>query len=177
MGATLALTLVLSGCTAKEKAPTVLPPVPSSSPSRPPPSPPPEAAAETAEGATAFARYYFEVVVNRGYETLDPTDVARSSAPSCNSCKNIVSDIERLRSGGLRVSGRRFVIEYAETAPLQANGAAIVDFRFAADSYQEVDSNGVVVRQEDAQSKQDAQVKLVRSGVGWLVSGIRMVTP
>lgn len=136
---------------------------------------PPEATAETQSGASAFARYYFSVVVNQAYKDFDTRAVTALSGPQCNSCKNIVSDIDRLRSEGRKVAGERFVIEFAETAPTASDGSAIVDFRYAADRYLEVDQSGVVVRDVPPRVKQDAQVKLVRSGDGWLVSGIRLV--
>ena len=175
LGATLALAVVLTGCSSKEKAPTVLPPVPSASPSLAPLSPPPEAAAETSEGASAFARYYFETVVNRGYETLDPIEITTYSDPACNSCKNIVNDIERLKASELRVGGQRFVIEFAVTSQIEPGKPAIVDFRFNADTYREVDASGKVVREFPAQRKQDAQAAMIRSGDGWLVYGLRML--
>ena len=169
------MTVVLSGCTSDEGDPTVLSPAPSASSTAAPLQVPPEATADTPQGAAAFARFFFADVVNRAYETMDTRTITALSASQCNSCKNIVSDIERVREAGHEVAGQRFVIEFAEAAPAGSDGDVVVDFRFSADRYREMDNSGQVIRDVAPRVKQDAQVKLIRSGDGWLVSGIQMV--
>lgn len=167
------VTLVLSGCSS-DPEPKVLPPAPSAAPSTGALPLPSEAAAETPQGAAAFTRFYFSEV-NRSYALLDPAPVRALSAPDCNSCKNIIEDIERLKAAGLTVAGDRFRLEFAEAPPVGADASAIVDFRFDADPYVEKDAAGKVVRDLPSQEDQDGQAKLVRQGTGWVLSGLRIV--
>lgn len=175
----LVVPLVLGGCTSEDgKKPAVLPSLapPAALPSAVPvPSIPAEASAETAQGASAFARFYFQDVVNGAYASGVTGPVAALSDDECNSCKNIIGDVERLTAAGSKVEGRRFNVQFAETAPPGPDGKFIVDVRYAADRYLEVDSQGSVVRDVAAQVK-DAQVLLVRDSGGWLVGGIQTVT-
>ena len=174
----LALPLVLVGCTSDDgKKPTVLPSLapPAASPSAVPvPSVPPEASAETAQGAAAFARFYFQDVVNGAYVSGVTNPVAALSDDACNSCKNIIGDVERLAAAGRKVEGRRFNVQFAEAAPPGPDGKFIVDVRYTADRYLEVDTQGSVVRDVAAQVK-DAQVLLIRDTGGWLIGGIQTV--
>ena len=173
--AALCLLGALAGCSEEAAAPPPLPTAPTSSPTPVALPVPPEATPETPQGAAAFARYYFGEVVNAAYDRLDPTPVQSLSAADCNSCANIVKDIERLRDADLRVAGDRFKVAFAEAAPAEADGSIIVDFRFSSDPYVEKDASGKQVREEPAQKDQDAQVKLMRRGGGWIVAGIRTV--
>lgn len=166
------MSLAVAGCSA-EAEPRSLPPVPSASPSPTPLAVPPEAMAETAEGAVAFARHYFGSVVNAAYANLDAAEVRRLSQPECNSCANIVADVERLRNSGLFVAGQRFKVVYAEAAPAAGDGTVIVDFRYSSDPYVEQDAQGSAVRQEAAQRDVDAQALLAPAEDGWRVLAIR----
>lgn len=173
----MALSLVLLGCGADESKPTVLPPVPSSSsaaPSQAMSAPAAQRAVETPEEAAAFARYFFAELVNEAYRSLETSAITRVSADECNSCANIVSDVARLRDARHSVAGRRFVIEFAEAAPAGRGEGFVVDLRFSADRYLEVDDAGVVIRDVPPRSKQDAQAKVVRVNDSWVVTGIRM---
>ncbi|TAL21867.1 MAG: hypothetical protein EPN99_06845 [Frankiales bacterium] len=172
--AVLCVLAALVGCS-DDPEPLTLPPITSASPSPLVVPLPSEAAAETPEGAAAFARYFFGEVVDGAYVDLNAEPVVALSTEQCDSCKNIVDDIERLRDAGLIVAGERFKIAFAEAPPVNADGSVIVDFRFTSDPYVERNAEGEVVRQEDAQVDQDAQVKLVRREGGWAVDAIRTV--
>lgn len=113
--------------------------------------------------------------MNRSYALLDSGPVRSLSAADCNSCKSIIEDIERLRAAGLTVEGDRFRLAFAESPPLADDGSAIVDFRFEADPYVEVDPEGQVVRDLPAKGEQDGQAKLLRQGAAWVMSGLRLV--
>lgn len=175
VAAGLAASLLLAGCSGDEEQPRTLPPAPSASPSPVVLPVPPEATPETAQGAAAFARYFFDVVVNSAYGTVDPRQIEVLSTTACNSCDNIVADIERLRDAGLRVYGKRFKLVFAEASPAESDGSIVVDFRFSSDPYLERDASGATVREEPAQIDQDAQVKLVRRNRAWAVEAIRTV--
>lgn len=199
LGAAAVLGLV--GCSAEEARPSTVPPLAVGSPSASagPKAPsatqpsqeipdetaastdanvtsiPDEATHPTPEAASAFARYYFETLVNGAYRTLDPALVAAASTEECGSCGNIVKDVRRLKASSLSVAGPRFTLDYAEAAPPEADGSVIVDFRFSSDPYVERNETDSVVREEPAQVGQDAQVKLVRRSNSWAVMAIRTV--
>ena len=173
--AALCASLLLVGCSADADDPEPLPPVESASPSPVALPVPSEAAAETPQGAAAFAEYFFEVVVNEAYASRDSSRVVELSAASCNSCQNIIDDVERLAASELTIDGRRFKIAFAEAPPANPDGSIFVDFRFSSDPYVERNEAGDLVRQEPAQIDQDAQVKLVRRGSTWVVDAIRTV--
>jgi hypothetical protein len=163
----------LAGCSAEAE------PEPLPSAAAPSPTPvalpvPPEATPETAQGAAAFVRYFFETV-NRSYQSLDSQPVAVLSAPQCNSCKNIVEDITRLRKEGLRVDGQRFRLEFVEAPPADPDGSIVVDFHFDSDPYVERKSDGGITRNNPSQEDQPGQARVVRGGGQWLMSGLRLV--
>lgn len=184
------LLVAISGCSSDEAAPAEVAPLASesgagsvASPSPAAtsgveaiPSPPAEAAAGTPQGASAFAEYFFNVVVNDAYHARDPSKVTAFSDAACGSCQNIVADIQALREAGLRVSGKRFKVQFAAAAaPDTDGGGVVVDFRFSSDEYVATNSSGESVRSEPAQIDQDAQVKLLRRSSSWVVVAIRTV--
>ena len=174
----LGVGLLLAGCSG-DPGSTVLPPLPSTVPAvsvDPSVVPlPPEAVPETAQGASAFAKYYFAEVVNAAYLSLDADLVVELSAPDCNACQNIIGDIGRLRAAGRTVPGVRFKVQFAEAPAADADGSFVVDLRFSSDPYLETESSGEVVRRQAAQVNQDAQVRITRGAKGWSVRGIRTV--
>ena len=173
LGATLALAVVLTGCSSKEKAPSVLPPVPSASPSLAPLSPPPEAAAETSEGASAFARYYMEVL-GRATQTADAAQLRSLSDSGCGGCQNLIAAVEEARANGQRVREADFRVLFA-VAPLVQGGDVIVDMRYERLAGQLVDDEGRVVSAITAERAVDSQMRLMRRNNGWVVLGFRTV--
>lgn len=172
--AAVCASLLLVGCSADADDPEPLPPVESASPSAVALPLPSEAAAEDAFGASAFVRYFF-AQVNSSYSSLDAAPVRALSASDCNSCKNIIDDIERLESSGLSVAGNRFTLDYAEAPPPDGDGSVIVDFRFDSDPYVERSRDGQVSRNNPAKKDQMGQAKLIRRQGEWLMQGLRLL--
>ena len=168
------MTVVLSGCTSGEGDPTVLPPVPSASSTSAPLQVPPEATADTAQGAAAFARFFF-AEINRAYSERDPEFVRRLAASECGSCAAVATDIERLQRADHQVAGRRYIVSSAEASPPGVDGRVIVDFRFTDDPYVERDDAKKIVKDFPAQGVQDGQAMLMRVSDEWRVSAIRLV--
>lgn len=168
------LVAALAGCSA-DAEPKPLPPLPTVSPTPEVSQVPPEATAATAQGAAAFTRHFFGVVVNHAYAELDAAPIRSWSGEECQSCENIAMDIERLRAAELRVPGDRFKVAFAEAAPPEPDGSFIVDMRFSSDPYVETSPDGDAVREEPAQVDVDAQVKLVQRDGRWFVTAIRTV--
>jgi hypothetical protein len=171
--AAVALVAALAGCSA-EADPTPLPPLPSVSPTPVVPQLPPEATPETAQGASAFVRYFFQVV-NSAYRDLDPSMVHALSDPECNSCASIVEDINRLREAGLTVAGDRYRLDFVATPGLQPGEPVIVDLRFDGDAYVEVGRDGARGSSYPPTIDQEGQARLTRSGIEWRLLGLRLV--
>ena len=175
VGTLLALTVVLSGCTAGEGDPTVLPPAPSASSSAPAaPSPPPEAAAETAAGASAFARYYLEVL-GRALQSADPSQVKALSDSGCGGCQNLIGAVEDARSKGQHVREADFQVLFAAAPPVQ-DGDVVVDLRYERLEGELLDADGIVVSPIPPEKALDAQMRLMRMGKSWIVLGFRSVS-
>lgn len=171
----LVLAAGLTGCSSQEEDPGTLPRLESASPSPAAPLPvPSEAMAETPQGASAFARYFFETV-NRAYKARDPDIVRALSTVECGSCDAVAGDIERLRTEDHTVAGSRYLLTFAEAAPAEEQGRIIVDFAFSADPYVERDSEGSVVQDYPAQAVQEGQAMLTRVSGAWRVNAIQLV--
>jgi hypothetical protein len=170
----LVLLAALAGCSA-DAEPKPLPPLPSVSPAPVVPQLPPEATPADAFGARAFTRHFFDTV-NDAYASLDPSRVEALSASQCNSCKSIMSDIERLKADGLQVAGSRFKLDFAEATPPEPDGSIFVDFGFDADAYVEKDASGRTAETYPARQDQEGQARLVRTEGGWRMSALRLVS-
>jgi hypothetical protein len=174
-GTAAALVLVgaLAGCSA-DAEPKPLPPLPSVSPTPVVPPVPPEATPETAQGASAFMRYFLEVV-NRAYVARDASQVWALATENCDSCESAARDIDRLREADHVVPGTRYRLTFVATAAPDKPGEYLVDFEFDADPYVETDGAGEVVQEFPAQGGQVGQALLVRGTDGWRVDAIRLV--
>ncbi|MDQ3610347.1 MAG: DUF6318 family protein [Actinomycetota bacterium] len=174
VGTLLALAVVLlAGCTSDEKEPTVLPPAPSVSPSPPLPSFPLEAMNETSEGASAFARYYFDLL-NQAYAGADATVVQRVTASGCGGCDALIAVIQRLKEDRQRSVGGEYRILSA-IAPAVIDGDVIVDVSYDRSAGQIVNEKNVIVESGAPVPRTDAQLRLIRRDGSWLVQGFRVL--
>lgn len=73
------------------------------------------------------------------------------------------------------MAGQRFRVGPTAAAPPDTAGQVVVDVRYDADAYREVDGNGAILRDNAAQQQQDLQMALVRSEKAWVVRGLRLV--
>lgn len=169
----LCLALTVVGCSAGDQEPDPLPPVTTSSPSPVDLPMPSEAAAETPEGAAAFARYYFEML-NHAFRTGDAGGVKRLSEPGCEGCNNLIGAIEKEGKPGERVEGGDYSIVYAESPPIE-NGDVVVEVRYALAEVLVTATDGRVIETIPANPGIDAQLRLIRNGETWLVRGFRNV--
>ena len=170
----LCVAAALAGCS-DDPEPRTLPPLASASPSPSVVPMPSEAAAETPEGAAAFARYYFDVVVNAGFATGDAALLRSVSHPDCDGCNNLIQAVEEEVAPGERIEGGIFEVVFSEAPPVEA-GDVIVDLRYGVSELRVLDSDGKVLRRTPADLGIDAQLRLVRQGRGWIVRGFRNVT-
>ena len=168
------MTVVLSGCTAGEGDPTVLPPASSASFSAPAaPSPPPEAAAETAAGASAFARYYLGLI-SQAFATANPEVLRAVTAPGCEGCERLIASVEDLRMQERKRVGGEYLVREAAAPPV-VNGDVVVDISYERAAGGVVDASGSVITSSPPVPLTNAQVRLLRRGGGWVVQGYRVV--
>ena len=164
--------VALVGCS-DDPEPRTLPPVPSASPSPSVVPMPSEAAAETPEGAAAFARYFF-AVVNAGLESGDAGHLRKISSPDCGGCRSLASAIEEEPSAGERIVGGLFDVLSAESPPVDA-GDVIVEVSYAVSEIKVYGSDGAILRSTAAVPRTNGQVRLLRNGQGWIVQGFRSI--
>ena len=173
----LALPLVLVGCTSDDgKKPTVLPSLapPAASPSAVPvPSVPPEASAETAQGASAFVRYYLDVV-NRSFATGEAAPVQALSMSDCAGCRNLIQAISAPTTANERVEGGDYkVLEVASTPASPQVMSSLVTYSLT--EVRVVDAVGTLVRSTPARPPVAANMTLQRTNGSWLVATFRNV--
>lgn len=171
--AALCIVVALTGCSSNEPEPEPLPPVPTLSPTPVALPLPSEAAAETPQGAAAFARYYLELL-NRAFTASDASSVRLVSDSGCGGCANLIGAIEAPPEVGERVEGGEFVVKFAEAPPVE-DGDVIVDLRYSLTEVRVYGSDGQLLRRKDSIQDVDAQIRLVRRGESWVVAGFRNV--
>lgn len=170
----LLLGLSVAACSDTEAEPQSLPPLASATPSVPPvPSPPAEAAAETPDGASAFARYYL-ALIDDAYRRGDTTALAAASAPGCGGCDSIMQSVRAVIGRGERQVQGAAVVQAVAAPPVQ-NGDVILLIDFTVPSKTFVDQTGSTVATTAPTARTTAQMRLVRRADAWLVQGYRIV--
>jgi predicted lipid-binding transport protein (Tim44 family) len=171
-GAAVLCAVLLAGCSSEREQPRTLPPVSAApSPSASEAAPVPSAAqAETPEGASAFARFFY-AEVQRAFAAKDPEIVRRLSAPGCKACDRFITSLTNLRDEGGRVTDVLYDIKAAE-APATDGQTARVTVIYDSPAIQGFDAQGNVVREEPAVTGFEEQLDLVRGAGGWLVQEV-----
>lgn len=164
----LCLTAVLAGC-GDGAEPRTLPPVETASPSPSVVPLPSEAAAETPEGAAAFARYWIEALES-ALATGDTAQLRRLSDPGCGGCSNLIGAAEGGEPGET-IRGAEFIVEFAEAPPVE-QGETIVTLRYrrAAGELLSASGQGTPIAPE---GPIDAEMRLTRTSAAWIVLGFR----
>lgn len=153
-----------------------MPPVASGSPSVASVGPlPSEAAAATAEGAAAFARYYLEVI-GAAFASADPTQLEALSAPGCGGCDALIGSITELREQGRKRLGGDYIVKSVAAPPVE-RGDVILEIAYAREAGQVVDETGRVFASAPPVPVTNAQLRLIRQGMSWVVQGYRVVSP
>jgi hypothetical protein len=150
---------------ASQPSPAALP-----SAARPLASPP---SAATAQGASAFARYYISVLES-ALATSDAQGLQQLSDEGCGGCRNLISAIRQAAKSDHHVAESAFTVDFAESPP-PAAGETIVDLRYRRGAGRLLDGTGQVVAPIAAEGPIDAQLRLRNTGAGWLVLGFRQV--
>jgi Family of unknown function (DUF6318) len=170
------MALVLSGCSGgSSAAPATLPPVPvpttsSASPAATPVSTPSGMDAATPQGASAFTKYWFELL-NGAYQSADATEVIASSDPACETCGNFIQVVSGLAERHERFTGPVFHVISAEAPPI-VNGRTAVDVFYDVPRRTRVSSTGSVIKASEPSPATEITVTLRRANDGWLVEKV-----
>src|SRR5262249_26345330 len=123
----------------------------------------PDAATKnTTAGAEAFAKYYFETVVNGAYSTGNISTLVKYSSPQCIVCRATVGDIATAWSRG-KVQGGE-VTTGAIKAESGGNATLTnVDLKYTTTRYVEVDGSGKQVFASPAKNDLDVLLQLTWS--------------
>lgn len=171
--------MVSLGACSSDPQPKTLPPLestsssPSVSPSATVPEIPPAAKEKTAEGASAFASYYLDLV-GRSFESADATALRALTSDACGGCQALIDDIEALRSQKRRRQGGGYEVSAAVSPALETE-VAIVDIRYSRSAANIVDTMGAVVASAPPVAAQDAQLQVEFGIAGWTATGYRIV--
>jgi hypothetical protein len=172
VAATLCVVVALVGCSS-DPEPEPLPPIESLSPSPVALPMPSEAAAETPQGAAAFARYYLDVV-GRAFATADPSLLDQLSAAGCGGCDALIASVNELREQGRKRVGGEYTVTSVAAPPVE-EGDVVVEIAYVRAAGEVVDAAGRVQASAPAVPQTNAQMRLVRSGRSWIVQGYRVV--
>ncbi|HUR73044.1 MAG TPA: DUF6318 family protein [Sporichthya sp.] len=119
----------------------------------------PDAATKlTDAGAEAFAKYYFESVLNGAYSTGNISALVKYSHPLCIVCRATVGDIATAWARG-KVDGGQVTVTGLDATKANDN-LYNVKFKYSKTRYVEVDSSGKNVFSTPAQSNLDITLQL-----------------
>ncbi|MFP5335298.1 MAG: DUF6318 family protein [Actinomycetes bacterium] len=135
----------------------------------PEPTMPPEAREQTAEGAAAFVRYWFDLV-NYGYATGDTEPLELLSHPDCATCKSIADQINGRYGKGGRFDDGVISVGSAEATVPDERGAALVTVGYKQEALKELSRTGVV--ENSGTPEQGTLAVYVLSDGAWTVFGI-----
>jgi hypothetical protein len=167
--AVLCVVVALAGCSS-DPEPQPLPPIGTSSPSPVALPLPSEAAAETPEGAAAFARYWMQVL-ETALAKGDATQLRRLSDEGCGGCNNLIGAVEGGEPGET-IRGAELVVQFTEAPPVE-NGETIVTLRYTRQAGELVAADGSTATPIAPEGPIDAEMRVRRAGTSWIVLGFR----
>ncbi len=135
------------------------------------PSRPAMAGKQTARGAAAFTRYYFEVL-DHAYASGDTRLLAELTGQDCTSCHGVITSIRTVYDGGGSTHGGATVVRRTKVEGSPAGGSAEVVVTFDSAAYAELTAEGEVAHSEPAQRGQLVIVELGWVGGSWRVEHI-----
>jgi Family of unknown function (DUF6318) len=158
--------------TGSTSAPAPDPSVNASSTATPsPPALPKAATALDAQGASAFARYWFDVV-NYTYHSGDTHLIRSLSTAECQFCASFVRDTEKATAQGRRTVGADVSVIAAVVPPPSSNDLFQVQALVDQAAGTEVDAVGNVITSLSPNSKARIDVFLRRDTTSWRVRGV-----
>ena len=176
-GLPVVLVLLLGACSGSSD-PKVLPLPTLSSTALPSPTPlvvPSAAAANTPQGAAAFARFYFDAV-NKSFQNRSGSTLREISASSCKTCMGLASAADRLAAADQRLRGGVYTVLSAEAPPLEGSRAR-VDVVYRRTAATTVDRLGTPVGTGPEELPTTVVLTLTGGPKGWMVAMLRVFKP
>ncbi len=181
-------TLLLAGCSGESSEPVSAPSTSADvhvhdethehdegdhdAPGPPPPAAPHIVEEESAEGASAFTTYFFEVV-EPAYANLQTGTLEKLATPDCAGCAAYVEDIIRARAYGERYQGgATHVLTAAVRGDVDPDGTTVAATTTVEGRVRTNDVTGEVVKREKAQRNARFEVVLQRVDDGWRVARV-----
>jgi len=119
----------------------------------------PDAATKNTDaGAEAFAKFFFESVINGAYSTGNISSLVKYSDPKCIICRATVGDIATAWARGKVEGGQTSVSGVKATKA--SDTLTNVDLKYSKTRYVEVDGSGVNVFSTPAQTGLDIVMQL-----------------
>ena len=131
-----------------------------------PPAMPPEAQTQTADGAMAFARYYF-AVVDYAYASGDTAPLAAISDPDCRSCAGIKRMIDEVVSSSGTFQRGPIAISEISEAGIQPEGWAELMVTYSTPRFRRMDDSGAVTLEFPPEVDQRFLMIIVPASIGW----------
>jgi hypothetical protein len=145
----------------------------------PPPSPavppaPGQSAKSDRLGATSFASHFLDLM-DYAYRTLDSVPLRAVGLPSCQTCAQLVSQLDTDRNAGVRYQGGRVHFLAAEPETVRDGQEAVVDALFDQDELKVLDAGGTVL--ETVPANRTIFVFSLRwTDAGWQAESIKLGT-
>lgn len=162
--AVLTLTACESGDHPKEAPPPgpTVPPVPSGM------------AKSDRLGATSFASHFIDLM-DYAYQSVDAAPLRDLGLPSCQTCRQFVSQLDSDRAAGNRYQGGRVHFRSAEPESVDEGRHAVVDAMFDQDELKVLDAHGATVETVPA-NRTIFVFALGWTGSGWRAESIKLGT-
>ncbi|WAL65437.1 DUF6318 family protein [Amycolatopsis cynarae] len=163
--ALLVLTACDSGAAGKDTPPPwpTIPPMPSG------------VAKSDRLGATGFASHFIDLM-DYAYQSLDAAPLRDLGLPSCQACRQFLSQLDTDRAAGTHYQGGRVHFLSAEPESVDEGKQAVVDAMFDQDELKVLDAHGTTV--ETVPANRTIFVFALRwTESGWRAESIKLGTP
>jgi hypothetical protein len=135
---------------------------------------PAEARANTAAGAEAFVRFYFERL-NVAFVEANPAALTGLSAQTCGSCASFAASVRRLRAKEQRVTLEPFRIMGMSETPASGSAKRIFSVVLVHVPTTIISGSGALITREP-QERMLLDAALMRAPGGWAIAGLSETT-
>lgn len=133
---------------------------------------PPAARADTAAGAEAFARYYFDRL-NAAFMDPGGVSIRELADASCTTCTNLDSSVHQFARDGQRTLSRPYQLGPSSELPESTPRARAFGMLLTHPRTTIVDRAGRAIRSEPRQVR-GIEILVRRSGASWIVADVAL---